>query len=357
MEELSYSVQGSPGCASPYSLTFRQLVLTLGYRCNMVCKSCFIGDKLNDHETQLSHDQAIEIIESAAKLQSIRAIAFVGGEPFVFYKRMLSIAAYVSRHYGCDLNVTTNGSFAKSDAQARKLLTPLHKFGLRWLLLSLDSYHLEHMLLDQAKRCLNASIELGIDTSVQVICRKGAPDRNEFRDMMRGEVDVDAIDWIENPCAAVGNAATMLNSEEMEWHEEIPMGGCNAGEYLNIQPDGEIKPCCGAGLMAPALSIGNAKSGDLAQAVEKANASGLVNSLISNQGPRGFADILRREDRAELLERHAPFTEACHACHALLTDPEVVEVLEATFAKDQIALIASRVLTEHGQTILRESYY
>ncbi len=357
MEDPTHPVPGGLGLASPYQLSFRQLVLTLGYRCNMVCKSCFIGDKLNDHVTQLSYDDAIQIIESAAQLQSIRAVAFVGGEPFVFYKRMLSIAAYISRHYGCDLNVTTNGSFAKSDAQARKLLTPLHQFGLKWLLLSLDSYHLEHMFLDQAKRCLNASVELGINTSVQVIRRKGAPDRQAFREMMRDSVDVDAIDWIENPCASVGNAATMLKREDMEWHDEIPIGGCNAGEYLNIQPDGEIKPCCGAGLMAPELSIGNAKHGDLAGVVEKANASGLVNSLISNQGPRGFADILRREGREDLLKKHAPFTEACHACNALLTDPECVEVLRTAFAKDQIALLASRVLTEHGQTILRESYY
>lgn len=358
MERAVTEGQATAGANSlQYKLSFEQLVLTLGYRCNMVCKSCFIGDKLNDHATQLSYDEAVEIIERAARLQTIRTVAFVGGEPFIFYKKMLRIAAYIHQHYSVPLNVTTNGTFAKSEAQARQLLQPLHDYGLRWLMLSLDPYHLENMDFEAAKNCLKVSLELGIDTSVQIIQRNGAPGAKEYSSMMSGDVDVANIDWIENPCSSIGNAATMLNSADLVWHDEIPKGGCNAGEYLNIQPDGEIKPCCGAGLMAKRLSIGNAKTDNLDEVVLRAEVSALLNSLIAHQGPRGLAKMLTDAGRADLVKKHAPFTDACHACHAFMSDPECVATLDKALPEKSISLLASRILTEHGQEILREAYY
>lgn len=338
--------------ANPFRLTFDQLVLTLGYRCNMVCKSCFIGEKLFDHETQLTYEDAIRVIESAARLQTIGTIAFVGGEPFIFYKLMLKIGAYIHAHYGCPLNVTTNGSWAKSPEAARKLLSPLRNVGLGWLMLSLDQYHLEHASLDQAMHCLNGSLDYGINTAVQVIRRVGAPTAKDFKEMLTDRVDVDRIEWIENPCSAIGNAASMLGREQLEWYDDIPPGGCNAGEILNIQPDGEIKPCCGSGLMAKRLSLGNAKTEDVDRQVRAAETDGILNSLIAEQGPRGLARLLREAGRADLVERHAPFTDACYACHAFMTDPEVLELLETLVERRTVPLLASRVLSQHGPEIM-----
>ena len=312
-----------------FRLAFDQLVLTLGYRCNMLCKSCFIGDKLFDHQTALTYEDAVDAIESAARLQTVRSVAFVGGEPFVYYKLMLRIAAYLHRHYRCPLNVTTNGSWAKTPDGTRHLLDPMHRFGLRWLMLSLDQYHLEFGTLDQAANCLERALELDLNISIQIIRRRGAPGTAEFREALSGRVDVARIKWIENRCSAIGNAETMLGPEDLEWHEEIPRGGCNAGEILNVQPDGEIKPCCGAGLMAPRLSLGNAKHQPIDDAVRRAEADSLINSLIAHQGPRGLARLLREAGRGDLVERHAPFTDACHACHSFLNDPETLQVLEA----------------------------
>lgn len=340
-----------------FGLAFGQLVLTLGYRCNMLCKSCFIGDKLFDDKTALTYEEAIQIIESAARLQTIRSVAFVGGEPFVYYKLMLRIAAYVHRHYRCPLNVTTNGSWAKTHNSTRRLLDPLHDLGLGWLMLSLDQYHLEFGAIDQASNCLERALELDINTSVQVIRRKGAPRAKDFCEALKGRLDVSRVQWIENPCSAIGNAKTMLRAEDLEWHEDIPPGGCNAGEILNIQPDGEIKPCCGAGLMSKRLSLGNAKHQMVHEQVHRAEADSLINCLIANQGPRGLARLLRDAGRGDLVDRHAPFTDACHACHAFLSDPETLQVLESILKGREVEMLADRVLSVHGHKILRALEY
>lgn len=340
---------------NPFRLSFDQLVLTLGYRCNMSCKSCFVGEKLLDEETKLSYEDAVRIIESAARLQTIKTIAFVGGEPFIYYKLMLRLGSYIASHYGCELNVSTNGSWAKSPKAAHKLLAPLHKVGLRWLMMSLDQYHLENASLDQAVNCLNGSLEMGINTSVQVIRRTGAPTANDFKEMLAGRVDVESIDWIENPCSMLGNAADMLMRDQVEWHDDIPPGGCNAGEILNIQPDGEIKPCCGAGLMAERLSLGNAKREHLDLKVHAAETDGVLNSLIAEQGPTGLARLLKEAGRGDLVERHAPFTDACYACHAFMTDPQIFELLQTLVKHRTVPLLANRILSQHGPEIMSET--
>jgi hypothetical protein len=36
-------------------------------------------------------------------------------------------------------------------------------------------------------------------------------------------------------------------------------GGCSIEEIFNVQPDSSVKPCCGGGLKAKRLTMGNAK--------------------------------------------------------------------------------------------------
>jgi len=335
--------------------SFGELVLTLGYRCNMLCKHCFIGEKLNDHETVLSFEEAVQAIETAAKLKTIGAVAFVGGEPFVYYKLMLRLATYIYTHYRCPLNVTTNASWARSPNMTCRLLDPIYERGLRWLMVSLDQYHLEFGTLEQVANCLQRCFELGINTAAQIIRRVGSPREKDFRDALSSHynINVDKIKWIENPCSAIGNAKTMLRPRELEWHTDIPGGGCNAGEILNIQPDGEIKPCCGAGLMSKRLSLGNAKSESVDQAVRRAEADPLINSLIAEQGPRGLARVLVEAGRQDLVERHAPFTDACHACHSFLSDPETLEVIEAQLKGREIVMLANRILAVKSIEVMK----
>ena len=113
-----------PLAQTPYGNQFKELVLTVGYRCNLRCKSCFIGEKLNDKNTSLTYDDCVGIIESAAKLQTINSVAFVGGEPFLYYPLMLRVASYLYNHYRCPLNVSTNATWSKTKKQTEQLLDP-----------------------------------------------------------------------------------------------------------------------------------------------------------------------------------------------------------------------------------------
>jgi len=342
---------------SPYNTyghNFKQLVLTLGYRCNMNCKSCFLGGKLNDHVTELSYEDCISGIESAARLQTIESVAFVGGEPFVYYPLMLRVASYLNLHYRCPLNVTTNATWAKTPAMTKRLLDPLYERGMRYLMVSLDDYHLENGYIEQSAHCIKHCQELDIQVSVQVINRRGAATKDDYQLALSPQIDVDAITWYSNPCSALGNAQTMLSKDDFEWHEEIPLSGCSAGEILNIQPDGEIKPCCGAGLMSSRLSLGNSKREGVCESVRLAEADPVINSLVGHQGPHHLANALTTSGYAKLVAKHAPFSDACHACHALLSDPDIVTILDRALEEGRIELLANRVIAMHGNRIFQE---
>jgi hypothetical protein len=251
------------------------------------------------------------------------------------------------------LNVTTNATWAKTRKQTRRLLDPLYQRGLRFMMVSLDDYHLESGRIDHAANCLRYCGELEINASVQVINRVGGKTVNEYRAaLIQKQVEVDDINWHENPCSALGNAKSMLHRDELKWHMEIPQGGCSAGATLNIQPDGEIKPCCGAGLMAPRLSMGNAKKQDVFEAVRRSEADPIINLLIAERGPAGLSRTLRECGKQSLYERHAPFTDACHACNNMLNDGEALEVLENVLEHKKVEILARRVLSIHGNKIV-----
>jgi hypothetical protein len=344
-----------PASHIPYGLAFDQLVLTLGYRCNMRCRSCFVGEKLKDRETVLGYRDGVQIIESAAKLGTVGTVALVGGEPFLYYETMLRLATYLWEHYRCPLNVSTNASWARTPEMTRKLLDPLIDRGLAYLMVSLDEFHLEHGQMERARNCLGYCIERNLKPAVQIIRFKSAPSMDSYKDALKEYIDVSAIRWIENPCSAIGNATTLLERDQLEWFDEIPEGGCNAGEILNIQPDAEIKPCCGAGLMVPRLSLGNARMLPVDEAVRRAEADPILNSLIAEQGPRGLVAYLDRLGRMDLVEKYAPFTDACHACERFLSDAEIVDLLDREMRRDLTLLVANRMLAMHTIDLMAEA--
>jgi len=337
-----------------YRLHFDQLVLTLGYRCNLNCPSCFIGEKLNDHESVISYEDAIQAIESTAALQTVGSVAFVGGEPFLYYDLMLKIASYTWKHYQCQLNVSTNATWAKSIEQARVLIQPLLDRGLRWILVSLDEFHIKSGRLACVANCLSVCMEAGLEVSIQTLQHLKAIDTATFRNKLSEYLEVDSINWITNPVSAIGNAAVRIKREYMQWYDSIPEGGCSAGEILNLQPDGDIKPCCGAGLLSKRLSLGNIKHHSIYEMVKKAEVDPILNLLVSSQGPIGLAKLLEKRGYSQLVERHAPFTDACYACHAFLEDQEILDVLEEVSLPQRIEIFLQRIINLHGIDILQK---
>lgn len=336
-----------------YRLNFNHLALTLGYKCNFRCRSCLLGDKLKDGSTEISYENAIKLIDSAAELRTVNVVAFVGGEPFLYYRKMIDIADYLWINYRCGLSISTNGYWATSYQKARELLTPLYERGLRWMLVSLDDFHLEFTKLDTIVNCLNAAIDMGIRCSVQSILITGSRSTTDFKKLLAEKCDIERIaSWVDNACVPVGNAATRISRKELKLKQGIPIGGCSIGRALNVQPDGSVKPCCGAGLMADALTVGNAYRKSFKEIVNEMESNPITNAIITWKGPYYLAELLKEQGYSKFIKRK--FVDSCHACYEILSDRKALEVLQNLLKEDKeiMALLASRLISENPEHFL-----
>ncbi|MFZ2896773.1 MAG: radical SAM/SPASM domain-containing protein [Saprospiraceae bacterium] len=337
-----------------YRLNFKQIVFTLGYRCNLNCPSCFLGNKLNDHKSVIIFKDALDVIESTAALQTIGTIAFVGGEPFLYYDLMLKIASYSWEHYQCALNISTNATWANSKKKAWTLLQPLIDRGLKWILVSIDDFHIKSANLESIINCLSVCLEAGLNVSVQTLQHLNAINSDTFKTKLSGYLDVEDINWISNPVTPIGNAAWKINKGDLLWHYNVPHGGCSAGEVLNVQPNGEVKPCCGAGLSSDRLTIGHIKKQSIYEMVKKAEADVILNMLIAFQGPRGIANLLEKEGYSNLIACHSPFSDACYACHVFLNDRNILNVIDNISITRKVQTLIQRIVSCQGIHLMQK---
>jgi MoaA/NifB/PqqE/SkfB family radical SAM enzyme len=78
----------------------------LTYMCNLKCDHCFIYSGPNAKGT-FTLNQIQSVLNEAAKINTIEWIYFEGGEPFLYYPRMLE-GIRISRSMGFKVGVLTN---------------------------------------------------------------------------------------------------------------------------------------------------------------------------------------------------------------------------------------------------------
>lgn len=338
-------------------ICFRDLTLTLTYRCNYRCASCMLGEKLGSKEA-LTYEDAVSIVESAAELRTIERIALVGGEPFLVYPLMLRIADYMWRHYRICLTVSTNGYWARSREAATDRLRPLARRGLTTMLLSWDGFHARFGQIEQIANAITACRELDILPTVQSIVVRGSDGIAATREQLSSICDVSHVRWVENPCIPVGRGSEIRDADRvMTRIDELPYGRCTAGMVLNVQASGEVKPCCGAGLMADALTMGNIHQEALSDIVQRSSVDPLINSLVGFRGPKQLVEVLRAERQDHLIPRLV--TDTCDACYRMLTDSQALQVLRSSLGsrvrKQLLCRVASEEFGQYGRVIRRNS--
>lgn len=327
---------------------FKDLTIMLTYRCNYRCRDCLIGDKLGSNKT-ISLEEAVRVVDDAAKLRTIRAIAFAGGEPFLAYKRMVEISEYTWLRYRCGFSISTNCSWAKTPDVARAKLAPLYGNGMRWMLASWDVFHAEFGKFEHVVNAIRAAQEIGIKVSLQNIITPDSFRNTDLKEELKGKVDIEAIEWVENSVVPVGLGATELKQEERTFLDEIPEGDCNVGDVLNIEVDGTVKPCCGAAFMESHLDMGNAFDESVFDIVSRASVDPVINSLISCRGPKGIVQELLKSGREDLIPTE--FGSSCELCYKILSKKDAREVVLDRLSDATVDVIAERLRAQYSMSV------
>lgn len=325
-------------------LNFSKLTITPLYRCNYRCRSCLLGDQIHSNET-LKYDEMEKVIDSIIEMNLANVVSFTGGEPFLVYELMLQISEYSWNKYQIGFSVTTNSYWAKDVSVTRNKLKPLYEFGLRWILLSWDDFHAQFGKIEHISNVINVCSELGIEPTLQNVYIKNSSRINSISKILSELCDVSLVKWVESPCIPIG-FGTSIDHELMPFMniDDLPYGYCSAGFILNIQPNGDVKPCCGAGLTAQRLTIGNIRIDKLDKIIRRASVDPIINSLVAFRGPKYLIYKIKKLGRYDLIPNSV--VDTCDACYKILTNPKALILLQNSLEEEREYLLLSRVACE-----------
>ena len=264
-----------------------ELWLGMTYRCQCRCVHCFVGDRLNSRQPELTGSEIREVIDIAQKACGLE-LMFFGGEPLLREDIVELVAYAVSR--GLLPTIYTNGILLDEP-----LVKELQKAGLYRCNVSLDSALPEvHDRKRSYPGCYQKAVagirnlvSYDIRCNIWTYASKEEVRDNDLRDLkniiaLGRELDVNSV-VILFPIAS-GNWSCSVNEvlsfEEREkvrtlWdppfvHMEHPTESttCTAGRrFLYVSPQGELIAC-------PCIpfSYGNIRKEDFNRLVKQVSA-------------------------------------------------------------------------------------
>jgi hypothetical protein len=138
----------------------------LTYSCTSECDHCFLYCSPRAKGT-FTLGQLKVVFDEIAKIGTIEAVYFEGGEPFLFYPLMLE-GIKLAGSAGLKAGIVSNAYWATTVEDAEIWLSPLAEAGLSSLSLSDDAFHHDQEQDSPARKALEAAKKLRIP--VNTIC-------------------------------------------------------------------------------------------------------------------------------------------------------------------------------------------
>lgn len=310
--------------------------LVMTEQCPVGCRHCLASCTM-----QVSDLPALEThlawIAQVSRVGRCKSISITGGEPFVYFQRLLQVVDGC-RSQGLRATVFTSAYWATSDEIAAHRLQQLADAGLTGITVSSDEYHQESIPLANVARVLYASKECGISPRVSLTyAPRGRSAALVKRDLRRelGQRTLDGVHIEAGGIVKAGRACDLVFPGTLP--AEQPRLVCNALGPV-IQRDGTVASCCRAPLpMSSPLIIGDLNAEDFSSIYERF----LSHPIIPFIQTWGLVEMLERlidEGLASELTgyRDAKEEEICELCQALLSEPAHVSFFAELFHDPEV---------------------
>jgi hypothetical protein len=299
---------------------------------------------------ELSESDMVKILDGVlAEAKHIKVVVFAGGEPLLLGDALLAGIRTVKK-YGAITRVVTNGYWATSLDEARRVVKMLRDAGLDEMNISSDDHHLPYISLQRVRYAYQASREL--DFLSVAIANCGGPMSHLTPEALEAELaPLGAMDrrynpdgtaimqaWTpgtqkvlmsNSPLQRIGRGIDKIADEELPaGYPDLPdRGGCPwALRSAAISPSGHLLSCCGFELDGnPALDYGDLKSQPAADLLDAAD-DDVVTNLIGILGPPKLMDLLKRQWPDE-VKFDKDYRSYCEVCWDLVHVPQNLEAL------------------------------
>jgi hypothetical protein len=295
----------------------------------------------------MSLEDACRYIDNISELETVKELAFSGGEAFLFRDVMTQAMSYAFGRYHLPSLVNSNSYWATSRQKAQDVLGNLYDKGLRCLQTSVDDFHEEYIPVDRVANAVHAAMDLGIKCKVIIVATPKGKSRDYYRNALQVGSE-DQVEIMEVDLTPVGYASSLTGSDYVV-RCKIPPGSCSILETIPIFPDGSVQLCCGPPVpFSKELNAGNARYERLADMLARAEWNPVFNALSLGRGPA----ILAKE--LELLgmdrELRDGYASPCEACQHILSDLHLGPTLESSLGNRQAELYFSRVMADVSGT-------
>lgn len=272
--------------------------LLFTYRCTIACKHCLFNCSPNQPDICASIDDGVKFLKQLRDTD--RVIHIAGGEPMMYYSRMIKICDIANKGGFAPHFIETNASWCIDDDIAKKRYEELIEVGVKGMYISADPYHQAFVEPDKRYRAFIWAVEIfgrenvaAGDISLETL--------SEMR-----EIGLDEARFSEHaknhPPKLIGRAGEALAkyvpersieslADDNLWASGSSGEGC-APEFdpdrmweIHIDPYGNIQTCCG-------IIIGNAHKKPLTEYMK----SGFLEDnelvkMISEKGPFGYLEL------------------------------------------------------------------
>ena len=169
---------------NPYLKNLKKIEFVVTLACTGRCRHCSEGD----HEGFSEHIDANVAAEAVRKICSQYDIATVmtfGGEPLLYPETVAAIHSTAAGLGVAKRQVITNGFFSKDEGRIDAVARSLFESGVNDLLLSVDAFHQETILLDTVMLFAERAVCAGVPVRLQPAWLVSPEDKNPYNEKTR----------------------------------------------------------------------------------------------------------------------------------------------------------------------------
>ena len=132
--------------------------------CSGRCRHCSIGGALNPRgETRITPQDAARAMTELAEIFDLQSVMAFGGEPLLYPQTVCAAMESAAQAGIPARQLITNGFFSQNPEKIRETAEALAKSGLNQLLISVDAFHQETILLEPVRRFAQCAAQSGIE--------------------------------------------------------------------------------------------------------------------------------------------------------------------------------------------------
>jgi len=277
----------------------RGIHFLLTYACNFECDHCFLYCGPNSEGT-FTLSQVRQVLDEAAKIETVEMVYFEGGEAFLYYPLMVE-GVRLARERGFQAGIVTNSYWATTEDDAELWLRPLAELGIADLSVSDDAFHHGEAEDTPARRALAAAGRLGMPSD-SICVEEPTVEIGIDKEQDRGAPVIGGGAMFRG--RAVENLVQGLPTRPWQGLTECPYEDLRDPGRVHLDSYGHVHLCQG-------LSMGNMWEMPLSRLVESYDPeSHPICGPLLEGGP---ASLAQQYDVAHDEE----YVDECHFCYLL----------------------------------------